>query len=76
MDSAHVGGRCQAPDGPKHVAGAIVAAMVNGSIRIIRGDETRSQMIALNRDDPAALDRTLAERKGQLETAVAGHASL
>jgi len=50
--------------------------MVDGSIRIIRGDETRSQMIALNRDDPAALDRTLAERKGQLETAVAGHASL
>lgn len=63
-------------ESPDNVAAATVAAMVDGSISVIRGDETRSQMIALNRDDPAALDRTLAERKGQLETAVAGHASL
>lgn len=39
-------------ESPDNVAAATVAAMVDGSITVIRGDETRSQMIALNRDDP------------------------
>ncbi len=43
---------------------------------MIRGGEARAQMIALNRNDPAAVDQLLNGRKPELEQAVAGHASL
>jgi hypothetical protein len=33
-------------------------------------------MITVNREDPAAVDRMLAENKDQLEKAVADHSSL
>lgn len=63
-------------ESPDDVAAAVVDAMIDGRISVIRGGETRSRMIATNRDDPAAVDRLLAERKSALEEAVAEHSSL
>jgi len=63
-------------ESPDAVAEAVVEAMIDGRISVIRGGETRAQMIAMNRDDPASVDRMLAERKDALEEAVAGHSSL
>ncbi len=63
-------------EGPDAVAEAVVEAMIDGHISVIRGGETRTRMIAMNRDDPASVDRMLAERKDALEEAVAGHSSL
>jgi len=63
-------------ESPDAVAQAVVEAMIHGHLSVIRGGETRSRMIAMNRDDPAAVDRMLAERKDALEDAVAGHSSL
>jgi uncharacterized oxidoreductase len=71
--------------GPEHgfqyesaddVAAATIAGMADGSLAVVRGGEHRTQMIELNRTDPSALDRQLAERKPALEEAVAGHSSL
>ncbi len=50
--------------------------MADGSLAVVRGGESRTQMIRLNRTDPGTLDRQLAERKPALEEAVAGHSSL
>lgn len=58
------------------VAEAVVEAMINGRFSVIRGGEVRSRMIAMNRDDPASVDKMLAARKDALEEAVAGHSSL
>jgi short-subunit dehydrogenase len=63
-------------ESPDAVAQAVLEAMIDGRLGVIRGGETRSRMIAMNRDDPAAVDRMLAERKDALEEAVAGHSSL
>ena len=63
-------------ESPDAVAQAVVEAMIHGHLSVIRGGETRSRMIAMNRDDPTAVDRMLAERKDALEEAVAGHSSL
>ena len=60
----------------ENVATATIAGIADGSLTVVRGGQTRSQMIALNRDDPAAVDEMLAGRKTQLEQAVAGHSSL
>ncbi len=77
MDSSHAGPELGFDrESPDNVAAVILAAMVDGSITVIRGGETRSTMIALNRDDPEQLDRMLADRKTELEKAVAGHSSL
>lgn len=63
-------------ESPDAVAQAVTAAMIEGRISVIRGGETRAQMIAMNRDDPESVDRMLAGRKDGLEEAVAGHSSL
>lgn len=63
-------------ESPDDVAAAVIEAMADGRLSVTRGGETRSQMIATNRDDPAAIDRMLAERKEALEKAVAAHSSL
>lgn len=63
-------------ESPENVAKAVLEGIKNGDLNVIRGGETRSQMIALNHDDPAAVDRMLSERKSELEKAVAGHTSL
>lgn len=61
-------------ESPQAVAAATVAAMVEGSLTVVRGGESRAQMIDLNRN--AAVDRFLAGRKPALEQAVAGHSGL
>jgi uncharacterized oxidoreductase len=63
-------------ESPEAVAAATLAGMVEGSLAVVRGGETRAQMIALNRNDPAGVDQFLAGLKPALEQAVAGHSSL
>jgi uncharacterized oxidoreductase len=63
-------------ESPEAVAAVTVAGMVDGSLTVVRGGESRAQMIGLNRNDPAAVDQFLAGRKRELEQAVAGHSSL
>jgi len=63
-------------ESPDAVAQAVLKAMIDGRLSVVRGGETRSRMIAMNRDDPTAVDRMLAERKDALEEAVADHSSL
>lgn len=63
-------------ESPDAVAAAVLEAMMDGRISVIRGGETRSRMIVMNRDDPTAVDRMLAERKNALEGAVSDHSSL
>lgn len=63
-------------EGPQDVAAAAVAGMEQGALTVVRGGPTRSAMITLNREDPAAVDRTLFARKAALEEAVAEHSSI
>jgi uncharacterized oxidoreductase len=63
-------------ESPEAVAAATVAGMADGSLAVLRGGDSRAQMIDLNRSDPAAVDQFLAGRKPALEQAVAGHSSL
>lgn len=63
-------------ESPEAVAAAAIAGMEEDALTVVRGGATRSAMIALNREDPAAVDRTLFARKGALEEAVAGHSSI
>lgn len=58
------------------VAEAIVAGIETGAFEVIRGDEARAQMIALNRDNPAAVDERFRGLKPALEDAVKDHAAL
>jgi uncharacterized oxidoreductase len=58
------------------VADAIVEGIEADSFEVVRGGEARAKMIALNRADPAALDRRFAEMKPQLAEAVRDHAAL
>ena len=43
---------------------------------MIRGGEARAQMIALNRDNPAAVDERFLGLKPALEDAVKDHSAL
>lgn len=63
-------------ESPDDVATATLAGIVDGNLSVVRGGETRRQMIETNRTDPAAVDRLLATGKDALEQAVAGHSSL
>ncbi len=63
-------------ESPEDVAAATIVGITDGSLTVIRGGEPRAQMIALNRNDPAAVDQLLNGRKRELEQAVAGHSSL
>lgn len=61
-------------------ASAVAAAIVDGieaeAFEVIRGGETRAQMIALNRDNPAAVDERFLGLKPALEQAVKDHSAL
>ena len=58
------------------VAEAIVAGIVADAFEVIRGGKARAQMIALNRNDPAAVDARFLGLKPALEEAVKDHAAL
>jgi len=58
------------------VADAICSGLEENAFEVIRGGEARAQMIALNRNDPAALDRRFAGMKATLEEAVRDHSAL
>ncbi|BBQ02350.1 short chain dehydrogenase (plasmid) [Burkholderia sp. SFA1] len=58
------------------VAAAIVEGIETNAFEVIRGGELRAQMIALNRDNPAAVDDRLAVLKAALEDAVKDHSAL
>lgn len=58
------------------VADAIVAGIEAEAFEVIRGGETRAQMIALNRSDPAAVDARFLGLKAALEAAVKDHSAL
>ena len=58
------------------VAAAIVEGIEANTFEVIRGGETRAQMIALNRDNPAAVDERFLQLKPALEEAVKDHSAL
>ncbi|MCS0496259.1 SDR family NAD(P)-dependent oxidoreductase [Ancylobacter sp. MQZ15Z-1] len=58
------------------VADAIVEGMEAGAFEVIRGGEARARMIAMNRDDPAAVDERFLGLKPALEEAVRDHSAL
>lgn len=58
------------------VADAIVQGIEADAFEVIRGGETRAKMIALNRDDPAAVDERFRPLKPALEDAVKDHSAL
>jgi uncharacterized oxidoreductase len=58
------------------VADAAVEGIETNSFEVIRGGETRAQMIALNRDNPAAVDERMLAIKPALEAAVKDHSAL
>lgn len=58
------------------VANAICSGLEENAFNVIRGGEARAQMIALNHNDPSALDRRFAGMKAELEEAVRDHSAL
>jgi uncharacterized oxidoreductase len=58
------------------VAAAILEGIEANAFEVIRGGEARSQMIALNRDDPAVIDERFLSLKPALEEAVKDHSAL
>jgi short-subunit dehydrogenase len=58
------------------VASAIVEGIEADAFEVIRGGEVRAQMIALNRDNPAAVDERFLALKPALEDAVKDHSAL
>ena len=58
------------------VADAIAGGIETDAFEVIRGGETRAQMIALNRENPAAVDERLLGLKPALEEAVKDHSTL
>ena len=58
------------------VADAILEGIEANAFDVVRGGEVRAQMIALNRDDPAAVDEHFLGLKPALEEAVKDHAAL
>jgi short-subunit dehydrogenase len=61
-------------------ASAVADATIDGiqaeAFEVIRGGEARTQMIALNRDNPAAIDERMLSMKPALEDAVKDHSAL
>jgi uncharacterized oxidoreductase len=45
-------------------------------LTVIRGDETRKQMVSLNEANPGAIDERMVDLKPALEEAVQHHAAL
>jgi uncharacterized oxidoreductase len=58
------------------VADAIVAGIEAEAFEVVRGGDTRAQMIALNRDNPAAIDERFLGLKPTLEEAIKDHSAL
>lgn len=58
------------------VANAIAQGIETGAFEVIRGDKGTTQMIALNRENPAAIDEQLLGSKPALEEAVKDHSAL
>lgn len=58
------------------VADAVIAGIGEGAFEVICGGEARAKMIALNRDDPAALDKRFSDLKPALAAAVKDHSAL
>jgi uncharacterized oxidoreductase len=58
------------------VAAATIAGIEEDAFEVIRGGEARAKMIALNHDDPAALDKRFADLKPALSEAVRDHSAL
>src|SRR5271156_3038683 len=58
------------------VADATIEGIETGAFEVIRGGETRAQMIALNWDNPAAIDERMLAMKPTLEEAVKDHSAL
>jgi short-subunit dehydrogenase len=58
------------------VADAIIDGIEADAFEVIRGGEARVQMIALNRDNPAAVDERFRGLKPALEDAVKDHSAL
>jgi short-subunit dehydrogenase len=58
------------------VADAIIEGIEADAFEVIRGGEARAQMIALNRDNPAAVDERFRGLKPALEDAVKDHSAL
>lgn len=55
------------------VADAIVAGIEDRVFEVIRGGETRAQMIALNRENPGAIDERFLDLKSALAEGVRDH---
>jgi short-subunit dehydrogenase len=58
------------------VAAAIVAGIEANALRVVRGQETRAELLRLNADDPAAVDARFMSMKPELEVAVRDHRAL
>jgi hypothetical protein len=58
------------------VASAILQAIQADALEVIRGDDTRKQMVALNQTNPAAIDERMVALKPALEEAVRDHCAL
>lgn len=58
------------------VAAAVMDGIEQNAFDVIRGGEVRAKMIALNREDPAALDRRFLDLKSALAEAVRDHSAL
>jgi short-subunit dehydrogenase len=58
------------------VADAVLDGIETDAFEIIRGGEARAQMIALNRDNPGALDDRFLGMKSALEEVVKDHSAL
>lgn len=58
------------------VAEAVIAGITADAFEVVRGGETRAQMIALNRSEPLALDARFALLKTALAEAVSDHSAL
>ncbi|MCJ8144631.1 SDR family NAD(P)-dependent oxidoreductase [Ancylobacter sp. A5.8] len=58
------------------VADAILGGIEAGAFEVIRGGDARAHMIALNRDNPAAIDERMLALKPALEEAVRDHSAL
>ena len=58
------------------VADATIEGIETDAFEVIRGGEARAMMIALNRDNPAAIDERMLAVKPTLEEAVKDHAAL
>ncbi len=58
------------------VAEAIIAGIKADAFEVVRGGEARDKMIALNREDPAAIDQRFLSIKPALGEAVRDHSAL